>query len=353
MNKVCIVITDVSLSGGTERVAATLSSALQLAGFDVTLFSLWCRHKKPFFQLNEGVTLCSDFSGNRYSRILNVLLRVKRNGGVLIVISMGRLSSEISLLGKIIGIKRIILSEHVSFGSFSKIKKAIKLVSYKISDVIVVLTATDKELLQRHKVNVVDIANINPYVSPVILKDHRSRENIAIAVGRLTYQKNFQKLIYLWGKANTNSWKLEIIGDGEDRGELIDYINNNNLSGHVTISPSTKNIHEVYQKAKLFLMTSRYEGLPMVLIESQAFGVPAIAMDCDTGPRDIIIDGITGYLVENSDTDFMEKIEKYTGNESIGAEMSINALVYSERFSEKNIIHKWIEIINEGDFDGK
>ena len=95
--------------------------------------------------------------------------------------------------------------------------------------------------------------------------------NRVIAVGRYDYQKGFDELIKIWKKiyAGNPNWRLDIFGDGPLKGELQNLIENLNLSGIVQLHPPVKNIEREYLESSILVMTSRYEGLPMALLEAR------------------------------------------------------------------------------------
>ncbi|WP_446924827.1 glycosyltransferase, partial [Klebsiella pneumoniae] len=124
------------------------------------------------------------------------------------------------------------------------------------------------------------------------------KEKIVLGVGRLTYQKNFMRLINIWKNIDTNGWRLCIVGDGEERKEILTFCRQNGID-NVEVYEATNNIDSWYKKSSALAMTSRYEGLPMVLIEAKNFGVPAIAFDCQTGPVEIIDND--GYVIDYDD----------------------------------------------------
>lgn len=101
--------------------------------------------------------------------------------------------------------------------------------------------------------------------------------------------------------AQAPDWRLLIIGDGPERDALRRQIEDAGLERQVSLLPATANVADYYRQASLYLMTSRYEGLPMVLIEAMSFGLPLVAYDCKTGPAELIDDGVNGYLVPDDD----------------------------------------------------
>lgn len=346
MKNIFILIDDITQTGGTERVACTLSNELYKKGYKVSLYSLKFSKKNINFELDKGVVLRSFQRENKYLALIKIMKNIKKNNGCLIVISMGRLSVDVAIASIIHRPNKVIFSEHISYKSFSGIKQAIKRVSYFFADKIVFLTKNDQMLFSKRgrKEKYYTIKNINPYFSSNIsISQFEKRSNIALAVGRLTYQKNFPALIDIWSKTDTSDWELIIIGNGEEKKTL------ENLAEHVKnirFLPATSNISDYYNNAKLFLMTSHYEGLPMVLIESQYFGIPSIAYDCKTGPKEIIINNETGYIIPyNNACIFSEKLKLLINDHSKLSDMHINSIKNKDQYSPGNIIGNWISLI--------
>ncbi|MFP3339434.1 glycosyltransferase, partial [Micrococcus sp. SIMBA_131] len=83
-------------------------------------------------------------------------------------------------------------------------------------------------------------------------------------------------------------WKLKIVGDGENKAELSTFILDNNLASSVELVGKTNNIEEYYNNAAIYCLSSRFEGFPMVLLETLSFGLPVVSFDCDTGPEEVL-----------------------------------------------------------------
>ncbi|AXH63516.1 glycosyltransferase [Providencia huaxiensis] len=342
MKKIYLVIEDITNFGGTERVTSILCNELTDSGYNVFLCTLKSQGNKLNFSISPSVTILNFSHKNRYIAITSILFKAKKSKSPVITISMGRLSAETALLSLCFPSSKMILSEHSSFESFSEIKKIIKRISYYIANKVIVLTEHDKYIIAKDNHKFSAISNINPYYkSDIKITPFIDRENIAIAVGRFGYQKNFERLISIWKRAKIKNWKLIIIGS--ECFNLSPYIDDND---NIIISPPTKDIDHYYNNAKLMLMTSRYEGLPMVLIEAQHFGIPTISFDCKTGPKEIIHEDKNGYVINYSDDDgFLSKLKKLTSNDSLLYEMHINAIKNASNYSSKKIIKKWLDVI--------
>lgn len=168
-----------------------------------------------------------------------------------------------------------------------------------------------------------------------------------VAIGRYTHQKGFERLIDAWNilAPQFPDWKLEIVGDGEERSSLQRQIQLYGLEQQIALVSPTRNIERVYQEASLFVLSSRYEGLPMVLLEAQAFGLPVVSFTCKCGPKDIVEEGVTGYLVEEGDIQGLARqMAVLMGNESLRKQMGRKAKEASFRYSEETVMKQWLDM---------
>ena len=170
----------------------------------------------------------------------------------------------------------------------------------------------------------------------------------AIAVGRLEYQKGFDILIDCWKEIAKRypDWKLDIYGEGSCREELQRQINSLQLVDKVKLCGRNNNIIEIYTQYSLHLMTSRYEGLPMTLIEAQACGLSSVVFDYQYGASDIVSNGHNGLIIEQGNSKlFIEAAMKIMSSKELRKEYGTNAISISKQYYRENIINKWIQII--------
>lgn len=345
MKKILFVIDDITKKGGTERITITLAEKLNDFGVPCEIFSLKKTDEKTFYNISNLKIIYGHNKGFLNSK-LDAVKYAKQNKLIMVVVSMGRLSVEMILLSRLMLFKQIYCYEHVSFESFSPIIQKIKLLAYYFSKGVIFLTKNDMNYVggKIKKVKVCAIDNISPYEN-CSYNNSFNKKNIVLAIGRFTYQKNFERLISLWSQLPGSNWKLQIIGDGENKKALESLISEKNIV-NIEIIPSTNKIEEYYSSSKILVMTSRYEGLPMVLIEALNFGIPAIAFDCKTGPKEIILNNITGYVVsEEDDADFLNKLQILINTPEKLNQMSVNAKNYSSRFSFHNVKDQWVDFL--------
>lgn len=172
-----------------------------------------------------------------------------------------------------------------------------------------------------------------------------------IAVGRLDYQKGFDRLIQAWKLVQEldefRDWHLDIFGQGEWREMLQRMIEEGGMERTAHINRPTNQIGDEYAKSSLIVMTSNYEGFGMVLVEAMACGVPAVAFDCKCGPKDIISHGENGLLVANGDIrGLADAMMSVMGDDELRRRLSGNARKVVSVYSEEAVMQKWIQLFD-------
>lgn len=212
-------------------------------------------------------------------------------------------------------------------------------------DAFVVLTKQDADSWKKVRKALV-IPNSCVIIPPYISNCNSKK---IISVGRLNEQKGFERLIQAW--ANTKSkhpkWQIDIYGSGEEKRKLEDLIKKLGIEDSFHIHPPTMNIIEKYCESSLYVMSSKFEGFGMVLVEAMNCGLPCISFDCPYGPSDIIQNGVNGYLVENGNIKKLgDAIEVLINNDALRQEMGKKALALVQKYNPKNIMNLWINLFN-------
>ena len=210
-------------------------------------------------------------------------------------------------------------------------------------DKFVVLTEEDsKNWPELH--NVIVIPN---FVSSIPIKKSKCVNKRAIAVGRYSYQKGFDMLIDAWKIVSSYypDWQLDIYGAGNNI-VYQDMANNMGLSS-VHCNTAVSNLFDYYSDCSIFILSSRYEGLALVILEAMRAGLPVVAFSCPCGPRDIIKNGENGLLVENGNVQLLaEKICYLIENENERIRMGSKAVDCVAQYNKDAVMGEWIKLFN-------
>lgn len=348
MKNIAFFCHNIDESGGLERVTTLISNELDKdINYQIYIFSLY-RNGKTFFSINSNIKIIYLGGLNLFSKIYELRIILKKiDLDYLIVVdtllSLIVIPSTLGLNIKCIG------WEHYSFFSslIGKKRKLSRYLAAKFFTKIVVLTDRDKSNWNNifnisenlHVISNPSSFNVDEFID-------KTTFNNVLAVGRLRYEKGFDLLIKSWELAKPHlplNSKLLIVGDGEEKESLKSLINKLNLNDSVEIKGFTKNIDSYYRIAKIYCLTSRTEALPLVLIEALSFSTPLLAVDCYTGPREIIIDGYNGFLCEENNIElFSKKIVEVLNMDSIQfLKLCKNSHFSSKKYSVEEITNIW------------
>lgn len=182
---------------------------------------------------------------------------------------------------------------------------------------------------------------------PEKITDVADRPKRIIAVGRLHAQKGFDLLIQSWQliAARHPDWQLVVYGHGGDLQKLQQQLEKAGLTSSMTFAGATDNIYKEYQDSAFYVMSSRYEGWGLVLVEAMSCGLPCVSFDCPYGPSDIIRDGEDGFLVENGNIQQLaEKMELLINNKELREWLGVRARLNAARFTSDNIMPQWTKL---------
>lgn len=174
-----------------------------------------------------------------------------------------------------------------------------------------------------------------------------------IAVGRMDYQKGFDRLIEAWdllmrSHPQLADWRLDIFGQGEWKEMLEGMIQERKLTDSVRLNRPVSDIASEYCGSSMLVMSSNYEGFPMVMIEGMGAGLPVVSFDFKCGPKDIIEDGVNGLIVRNGDIEGLaDGMARLMLDDELRKRMGKEARKVTERFSEARVMDQWMELFYE------
>lgn len=334
--------------GGLERVFANLTNLLQESGVEVHTIIL---ETKITYKYSGKLLVLG-----RYSKFIKyfILKRYLKKNNIKYVIDFRyRVNPlmELLFLNYIYANKSLIYTVHSSnleeyFSSnrwiASKIlKNKIVAVSKGIQDNIQKFYSYDKSIL---------IYNSIPRFESI--PEVELPLKFIVAVGRLVELKQFNRLIesYSFSELPDNNIHLVIVGDGPERSNLLSQVNNLKLNDFVHLVGQKENPNDYIAKAHFLVLTSLYEGFPMVLLEALSIGIPVISFDCKSGPNEVVINNYNGILVDNQNFDeLVHKMNTFVNDTVLYQKCKNNTIESVSKFNETIIKNQWLKILNNGD----
>ncbi|NKB99325.1 MAG: glycosyltransferase [Pseudomonadales bacterium] len=342
--------------GGAERVISKLVNDWVSRGCSVTLVSLR-DDITDHFELDVRVQRVSATffwpSNNAVSRFIDLFRRHFRlrktildSDPDIVVCFINKLNVRvlISLFGNSVP---VIVSERSNpeqerLGYWWELLRGI---AYRKAAVVVVQTTAVQAWFSKMFPSM-DLAVVPNGVAPVNQAPFHDRTREVVSVGRLSWEKGQAALLESWARVDRGEWRLTIVGDGPDRERLEKLAQKLGVGDSVNFVGDIEAPDQILRTAGIFVLSSIYEGFPNALLEAMASGVPVVSFDCPNGPRDIVRDGVDGYLVPAGDThQLSKKMQDLMNEESLRQQFGKNAMQVAERFSEKHVADLWYEVL--------
>lgn len=349
--KILLLIGDITIGGGAERVVVNLANALFELGYDVRIFSFYKQGVDVVYKLNDNIKIDYLHSKSRadvkkeklfyklyYKHYESFLLKQRyKDIDVMIFNNCPHFPFFKNKNTKYINFVHMSLKKYRRKNNYF--------------DALVVLSAKQIDQWRKYHKNVWVIPNF--LCSKTSLQGKLHIKNI-LSVGRMALedQKGFLRLIEIWKFVQENikykEWTLTIVGEGELKDIIENKIKKYKLENSVILKPFTKDIEKEYLHSSIYAMSSLYEGFPMVLVEISSYRVPLISFDINTGPSDIIENGKNGYLIEDGNLqEFVNKLCLLMDDENLRKQMGQSAKEnISHNFSKEKVMQKWQELLN-------
>jgi glycosyltransferase involved in cell wall biosynthesis len=356
-------------AGGAQRVVATMANHWAMRGWEIVIVTVAGKHE-DFYSLDERVKrrvltdkgaidgVLGGFTANlaRIRRLRRILRAEQPQAAIAmmdtanVVLAMAGLRMKDVLL---IGSERI-------FPPHSEIPdhwKAIRNWGYRYLDAVVAQTSQSADWLAKNSraqcIRVIPnpielpLDRHDPFVAP---DDVVHAGRTLLSVGRLVPQKNFGVLIEAFSRvaADAKDWNLVIVGEGSERTSLSNRVASLGLEKRISLPGKVGNVGDWYSKAHLYAMTSLFEGFPNTLLEALAHGVPAVSFDCDSGPNDIVREGVDGFLVRTGDVDGLaDQLRQLMLDEGLRSRFASRAADARTRFKVSEIARAWESLFLE------
>lgn len=355
--KVVLLVSSLD-QGGAERVATSLCNAWSKRGDEVTLVSTYSGGGNAFFEISRDVELIylADIVGVRRKNILTYMHRMRalrrlitERGPDVIVSFLPNVNFAAILSSAFTGIP-LIISERSDPTSYrpEKVIGTLCRLSYRFADMLTVQTDSVAAKVSSFYPGLKKVRTV-PNPLPVDLNRRvprtATRRKVLLSLGRLSSEKQIDKLITAFSKVAPMfvEWDLHIYGDGPLKEDLASRIKDDGLSDRVLLKGSTKAPWSVMAESDAFAMTSKYEGFPNALLEAMGIGLPCVAFDCPSGPREISRNGKDALLVPLDDlSGLVSALAKLMSDEvlriSLGKQATESVM---KRFSLPVVMQRW------------
>lgn len=374
--KIVYYLPSLSTPGGIERVVTFKANyfAENHKDYEVTIITSEQGKSIPYFPLSNKVkhidiNVPFDIPYNQ-SRLLKIIkypfryyLFKKRLSKLLIKlkpdITISTLRREINFLTRITDGSIKIGEFHVTRYEYGAeaINQKNKLVYWikkywsrkfisnlsKLEKVVLLTEESAKDFPELSNIKIIP----NPISTPIKDKVSDQSSQKVIAIGRYTPQKGFDLLISAWKIVSEKhpDWTLSIYGEGHLKERLNKQIEELQLTKNCILRPTTSNISEKYLESSIFVLSSRYEGLPLVLGEAMIYGLAPVAFACPCGPRDMIKNKYNGLLVKNGDHEELAKnIALLIEDVELRKSIALNAHSTAQRFKMQSIAKQWEQL---------
>lgn len=350
-------------SGGLTRVLANKANYLAEHGYEVYIVTTDQMGRGHFYEMSDKITFI-DLGINYHlhdqegllDKLRSVPKKIYEHKRALARV-LERLKADvvISLFGKEAfflpsikdGSRKVLEAhgsrytwEHSRHGLLGRLQSWLDLRLVRRFDKFVVLTHEDKPAWGDLP-NITVITNANSFESDEVSS---LTNKVVLAAGRYGYQKNFESLLEAWAIVHKAypDWELRLRGEGLE--QLDDTISRLGVGGSISRANS-KNMRPEYLDSSIFVLSSRHEGLGLVLLEAQVCGVPLVSYACPCGPSEIITDGENGFLVPVGDHEALaERIMRLIAQPALRERMGRDAKRHARRFDEEAIMTQWREL---------
>lgn len=356
-------------SGGAERVASTLVNAWAKRGDSVTLVLTFSGRGECFYPLGDSVRLIylADLAGIRrrgmrgYFARLSALRGLIRDGEYDVVISFLTNVNVAAIVASAGLHVPVIVCEHndPSADGRSRFWRTACRIAYPWASMVTLLTesaaakfkqtnpAVQRLFVMPNPLPCELFAVSRSSISPDEADSNTPEKRLLrlVSVGRLHEQKQHDVLIAAFASLAREfpQWNLWIWGEGVKRAELEAQIASAGLEGRVFLPGKTNSPWTEMARSDVFALTSRFEGLPMALMEAMGLGVATISFDCRSGPRELMRDGSDGLLIPMGDKHALEQgLRRLFVDDSLRAELGCRAAQsIRERYSLDTVLRQW------------
>jgi len=363
--KILVLVSSLQ-GGGAERVAVTLCNAWANTGHDVTVMVTYTGATDSVYPIDPKVTVAApDYQPTR-KNALSQLRRLWSLRTSIIGIQPDRIVSFLTNVNvaAILATRRlqipVIVSEriHPAQMVLGKGIKLLRKLTYPLASHVIVQTQATAGWFAKHlpRANVCVIPNpcelplprSKPILDPQSLL--LAKDRIVLGTGRLDAQKGFLDLLHAFANCTRGpDWKLVILGEGEQRAVLQAEAQRLTIFSRVLLPGWCGNPEDWFNRADIFVLSSKFEGFPNALLEAMACGTCAISYDCPAGPAEMITQEESGLLVAPASgvRGLEQSLSRLIADPDLRSSLGKQAAVSASRFSLEKILKKWRDVLTE------
>ncbi|NLS07807.1 glycosyltransferase family 4 protein [Rhizobium sp. P32RR-XVIII] len=356
-DRIAVVIPGLS-AGGTEHVVSLLANHWAASGYAVTVVTFEAPDTKPYYAFRDDVRITRlGLPPGKTSRFVSTVavwqriwrlrsaIRQADPAFVLSFLTRTNVTTLIAMLGSAIPIA-VSERNNPDAQPFGVVWKWLRGKLYPRAFCLVTMTHGalgyfPDDIRQKARVipNAVDL--------PTNWTDRRTGRTLT-AVGRLTHQKGFDLLLQAFSKVadRHQEWKLVIWGEGEERGRLQTLCATLGLKRRVEMPGVTSSPGQWIETADVFVLSSRYEGWGIVLLEAMAAGIPVVSFECKWGPGEMVTDQHDGILVEPENVDALaDALDLVLRDSTLREKLAENAMSSAKSYSQERVLQAWDDLV--------
>jgi glycosyltransferase involved in cell wall biosynthesis len=359
--KILYITSQISSDGGVQNILSIKTNYfIEKLNYEITILTVNQKDEDLFFNFNKSLNIHNIvIKGNKLLQISQYKNQIQdyinlTTPDIIIICDFGLRAFSLAYI-----LKTNIPIVFEAHGSrYNELKKynlnAISSLSRKLkywyrnfcAKKFNAFVALSKQGLQEWNLN-------NGYIIPNVINcDTNLQSDLSskkiLVISRQSYEKGLDRLLLVWKLISKKhpDWKLEIYGSKNQDLGLENLITEYNIKSSISIHKPVKDIQKKYLESAIYLMTSRSEAFPMVLLEAMSFGLPVVAYDCPIGPRAIITNNINGFLIKDGNEQaFADKVSELIENIELRNRIGTNAKDSMNEYNIDIIMKKWNELL--------
>jgi GalNAc-alpha-(1->4)-GalNAc-alpha-(1->3)-diNAcBac-PP-undecaprenol alpha-1,4-N-acetyl-D-galactosaminyltransferase len=344
--------------GGMERFVSVLANYFESKQIYVTIVFLVPKEER-FYSLNKNVETISPSFSHTASLISKFYYKIKllwyirkeiKSIKPMCVISLPQIYNNLTILALLKSKIPIYVSDRKNpLTDIGYLNNLLRKLLYPYATGIIAQTSFAKKTMIKNGLTNGNIKVIpNPIKKLTTYNKTKFKNHIVLNVGRLTSEKNQKELIEIFTQINKPNWKLIIVGSGGLEQDLQNQINSLNAINNIKLVGASDNVDKWLAEADIFAFTSLTEGFPNALLEAMAYPIASISYDCNTGPRELIKDGVNGFLIPMSDRDlYINKLKEMMDNQHLRESLKAEAYKIRRKYAINKIGQEVLQFVTQ------